>query len=314
MAADDLTDPAPAPTRTDAPPEGAIVIGLDGSDKDDAALEWAAGAAARSGRALHLVHAIDLGSDLALLGPIGGGLLTEVVGDEAGVPTRALARVLGSHPGIAVTHSEPLQRAEQALIEASRTAYLVVVGSQKRSGLSRFFLGHTALSTAMHADCPVVVCREQQAPVEGPVVVGVDGSDVSRFAAEKAFHVAQTRGTSVLALISWNVEFVDGAVVTTPGTPAWEQVEARYRAVAEKVVGPLRVAHPDVPCAIEVRRGGPNRVLEEASESAGLLVLGTRGHGGLSGMLLGSVSARMLEVSLCPVMLVSQRIAGAARG
>ena len=93
-------------------------------------------------------------------------------------------------------------------------------------------------------------------------------------------------------------------VVTTPGTDAWNAVEAKYRAVADRIVEPLRAAHPDVDCTVEVLRGAPAKVLAERSADAGLLVMGTRGRGGFAGMLLGSQSQRVLETATSPVMLV----------
>lgn len=107
-----------------------------------------------------------------------------------------------------------------------------------------------------------------------------------------------------MAVTTWNVEVVDGMVVTTPGTDAWNSVEAKYRAVADRVVGPLRAKHPKVDCTVEVVRGAAAKVLAERSAQAGLVVMGTRGRGGFAGMLLGSQSQKVLETATSPVMLV----------
>ena len=74
----------------------------------------------------------------------------------------------------------------------------------------------------------------------GAIVVGIDGSSHSAAAAERAFWIAELRQAPLTAVITWNVEVVDGKVVTTPDTEAWNAVEAKYRAVADRIVDPLR--------------------------------------------------------------------------
>lgn len=289
-------------------PANAVVVGIDGSERDATCLAYAAGAATRAGCPLHLLHAQELVTELALSDPVsarGLGTLADVADD--GVLPAALADARSSWPDVEITGSDPWAHAERALIEASEGAHLVVVGSRSVSGLERWILGRSSLAVAMHAACPVVlVPAGARTGAEGDVVVGVDGSEHSALAAERAFWIAQIRKAPVRVITTWSLEIVDGMVVTTPENPAWAQVEGKYRDLAERIIGPLRERCPEVPCEIDVRRGSPAAVLAEASATAGLLVIGRRGRGGFRGMLLGSVAHKVIETATCPVMVVRQ--------
>jgi nucleotide-binding universal stress UspA family protein len=297
------------PRPDDPVPPEAVVAGLDGSERDATVLEFAAGAATRADRPLHLLHAHEMGGELmAADAPALGGILTlspsvGLVDDD--VLEESLAEARRRWPDLAVTGSQPWDRPERALVDASRGAYLVVVGAEPRRGLDRLLLGRSSLATAMHAACPVVVIPEGvRTGPEGPVVVGVDGSSHSRAAAERALWIAQVRHTSVVVVAAWYLEVVDGTVVTTPDTPEWETVTQRYGAMAESVLQPLRERYPDVPVEVRVLRGPAARTLVEQARDAGLVVLGSRGRGGFAGMLLGSVSQTVLEAAPCPVMVI----------
>ncbi len=292
----------------DAIPDGAVVVGIGNSDRDAECLAWAGSSAQRSGSPLHILHAHDLSAELAAIDPVAGNVISlGPDGDlgNAGLLDETIAAARERWPEVPVTGSQPFVRPEQALIDASQNARLVVVGAVRESVLHRFGLGRPALSAAMHAKCPVVIVPQgARTGAEGPIVVAIDGSSHSAAAAERAFWIADLRKAPLVAITTWNVEVVDGRVITTPGTDAWNSVEARYRAIADKVVEPLRASHPDVDCTVEILRTPPAKVLTERSADAGLLVMGTRGRGGFTGMLLGSVSQQVLETANCPVMLV----------
>lgn len=292
----------------DAIPEGAVVVGIGNSDRDAECLTWAGNSAQRSGSPLHILHAHDLSAELAAIDPVAGNAIS--LGPEGDIGNRSLleqtmAEARERWPDVPVTGSEPFVKPEQALVDASRVARLVVVGVARESVLQKFGLGRPSLAAAMHATSPVVlVPKGARTDADGPIVVAIDGSAHSAAAAERAFWSAKLRGAPLVAVTVWNVEVVDGMVVTTPDTDAWRQVETKYRAVVDKIIEPLRVANPDVDCTVEVLHGSPAKVLSERAADAGLLVMGTRGRGGFTGMLLGSQSQKVLETASCPVMLV----------
>ncbi|WP_245617222.1 universal stress protein [Knoellia subterranea] len=292
----------------DAIPEGAVVVGIGNSDRDAETLTWAGNSAQRSGSPLHILHAHDLSAELAAIDPVAGNPISlgpdGDLGNE-GLLQETLTAARERWPELSVTGSEPFVRPEQALIDASVGARLIVVGAARATALQRLGLGRPSLAAAMHAECPVVIVPQgSRADADGGIVVAIDGSSHSAAAAERAFWIADLRKAPLIAITTWNVEVVDGMVVTTPGTDAWNATEAKYRAVVDPIVEPLREAHPDVEATVEVLRGSPAKVLAERSTDAGLIVMGTRGRGGFRGMLLGSVSQQVLETASCPVMLV----------
>lgn len=305
------TEQPPGPAHDTKPPDDAVIVGLDGSARDVTALEWAVGAATRAGKPVHLLHAHEVGNELlAADASAFGGIITTGQADVFGrddVLRTTLASARERWPELRFSGSDPWERPEQALIEASEGAYLVVVGSEPRRGLDRLLLGRSSLATAMHAACPVVVIPEGvRTGPEGPVVIGLDGSPHSRAAAERGFQIASVRGTPIVAVLAWYIEVIDGVVVTTPGSEGWSTVVAGHRTLAESILEPLRKRHPDVGVEVRVERGKAAQTLvEQADETgAGLVVLGSRGRGGFAGMMLGSVSHRVLESAPCPVMIV----------
>lgn len=201
----------------------------------------------------------------------------------------------------AVDLSTLLAEGEPAWIlhEESRDASLVVVGSRhlsRRRGL--FSSASVALPLAAHAACPVVVVPEPEHITQQPpyFVVGVDGSPHSAAAVDLAVEEADRRGAIVRALYVWHPPLL--GVLDEHAT-----VNECRRVLAETVAG-RTAAHPDVELHHEVVRGHPVEVLTEASEHALGLVVGTRGHGGFTGMMLGSVSQGVLLHARCPVITV----------
>lgn len=291
----------------DTVPSGALVVGIDGSDRDDTCIRYAAGAAQRNNRPMHLLHAQDIAVELAAANPIaarGLAFVPDLVLDS-GILSRALERARAEWPDLQITGSEPWMHPEEALIEASDEAYLIVVGSSRIRGLERLLLGRSALAVSLHARCPVIILPEGgRTDADGPVVLGFDGSEGAREAARRAFWIADVRGTSVRTVTSWYAEVVDGHVVTTPGTPAWEQVESGYRRMVEEGLADIRAEYPNVDLDIRVVRGPAAEMLARESADASLLVIGSRGRGGFRGMLLGSVSHKVLETATSPVMVI----------
>ncbi|CCH70701.1 conserved hypothetical protein [Phycicoccus elongatus Lp2] len=285
-------------------PASPVIVGIDGSERDATCIAWGAGAAMRTGRPMVLVHALNLTAELVAPDLIGGSVPAMDGGTDT-LLQAALAGTRARFPDVQVTGTSPTGSSDRELIAASEGAHLLVVGSRRVAGFERLILGRSALAVAMHAHCPVVILPEgSRTDAEGPVVVGVDGSPASQNALDRAFWIAHLRDTSVRIVTTWNVEVVDGMVVTTPGTDAWRSVENRYRSVVEKQLSLVPRDWSDIPHEVAVVRGSPAKVLTEESARSSLLVVGSRGRGGFRGMLLGSVTHKVLETATCPVMVV----------
>ncbi|MFC5177716.1 universal stress protein [Nocardioides taihuensis] len=131
---------------------------------------------------------------------------------------------------------------------------------------------------------------------EPVVVVGVDGSESSKHALRWAARQAELSRARLVAITAWHLPEIYGYVPRDHAHDA----ETMLRGVVEEVLG----ASPPVPLEPRVVEGRPAAVLIEASRNADLIVLGTRGHGGFEGMLLGSVSQHCVHHAVCPVVVV----------
>lgn len=296
-----------ARTESVPTPPGAVVAAIDGSARDASVVDWAASEAALNDAPLHLVHALDLGAPLSAYGEILSSpqLVDQIENESSETLRKAAERASAAEPGIAVTTAMPTGSPAGAVLDAAEGAGVLVVGSRRTTAASRAVLGTTTLSIASHATIPVVVVPEGcEISGDDRIVVGIDGSAHSRLAAEFALDLAARTQREVVAVTMWHVEVVGGIVVTEPGSPEWESVEARYRDLVESTIKPAREAHPDVPVTVEVHRGRAAETLVEASKGADLLVVGSRGRGGFRGLLLGSISQRVLESATTPVAVL----------
>lgn len=299
-----------ASTHDSPTPDNAVVAALDGSHRDDAVIDWAAAEAAALSAPLHLVHAVDLGTPLSAYGELltSPEIVDRVEQESTRVVVEARARVETARPGMSVTTALPTGSPSGALIAATGNARVLVVGSARKNRAERIVLGTTSMSVVAHAPCPVVLVPEDASTTgDGRVVVGIDGSEHSKLAFRHALDAAAVRGKQVTTVTSWNVEVEKGVVVTEPGSPEWETVDARYRAMAEAAIGADRDAHPEIAVTVEVRHGRAADTLVEVAEGADLLLVGSRGRGGFRGMLLGSVSQRVLALATVPVAILHKQ-------
>lgn len=276
-----------------------ILVGYDGSADATVALNWALDEAGRSGRPVRLVYVFEW---LTVAGWIGPGVAPGFWPDETArhqveeLVRKAAADAVAERPGLTV-HGQVLD-GPPALVLQERSAYagMLVLGSRGHGGFAGLLAGSTAVSVTAHAHCPVVVVRDRQAVTSGPVVVGVDGSGTSLRALGFAVERAAQRDVPLRLLRVWE-----------PSGSAPEETGAAERAAAEESVAPWRRAFPDVPVEIQATPGNPAALLVEASRAAQLVVVGSRGRGGLRGMLLGSVSQQLIHHAHCPVAVVRER-------
>lgn len=132
------------------------------------------------------------------------------------------------------------------------------------------------------------------------IVAGVDGSDTSIAALTWAGQEASRTGATVEAVIAWQWPIVFGTAV--PVGSGYDP-EGDARALLDQIVGDLSKEFPSVRAGVRAVEGHPGEVLVEASRHADLLVVGCRGHGELTGMLLGSVSQYCVTHAACPVVV-----------
>ncbi|MFE7317817.1 universal stress protein [Streptomyces sp. NPDC057555] len=283
----------------------AIVVGVAPDPaKRSMALAWAADEAAGRQVPLRLVHAEGV--------PTSGYRNTPVRPSweewnqalhEAGerVLEHAVGFVEDRQPQVELSALLAEGTPEWVLREQARDAVAVVLGSRHLGvGEVEYSPASVALPVMAHARCPVVVVPEPEYATQDPpfVVVGVDGSAHSEAAVDVAFQQAALHGAILQALY-----------VRRPPRFGERNDDAAdqegYRLLSEAVAG-RTASYPDVALHQEVLVGHPVEALTRASAQARCLVVGTRGLGGFTGMLLGSVSQGVLPHAKCPVIAVPE--------
>jgi nucleotide-binding universal stress UspA family protein len=196
------------------------------------------------------------------------------------------------------------------LVDRARHARLAVLG---RHGAGRFagaLIGSVTSGVLHHAACPVVVVPEgldEDVP-EGnlPVLVGFDGSAESFGALEAGCDQARLRGAALTVVTAWTV----GAETSRPTywATAYPSRAPGEVAVAEgeRTLDRARswfTPQHDLTVSYDLAEGRAQEVLVRRSRHAGLVVVGTRGRGGFTSLVLGSVSRAVVHRAHCPVLV-----------
>ena len=280
-----------------------IVVGIDGTEDGLRAVDYAADEACVSGSRLLLMHVL-------LTAP--GRMSISTSAQEA--VRRAAARAVEMARARAELAGVPSDRVDVhvtsgpvtgSLLAATKTAGLMVLGRRGISGLDRLFAGSTSSSVAARAACPVVVVPHawSAGATRGVVAVGVDGSARSMPALTRAVAEAHVRAASLTVVHAWEPPspyYVDMAEIQDM-IDAWR--DRAERGVSEQLAS-LTGNHPGLMIDREYVSRHPIEALVAQSAESDLLVIGTRGGGGIKGLALGSVARAVVAGSSCPVMLV----------
>jgi nucleotide-binding universal stress UspA family protein len=281
-----------------------IVVGVDGSKHSLAALHWAVGEGRRRQRRIEAVFARaypyavpavkDLDDPAIELG-LAEEYLTALLHQELGVAADAItARVEEGVPA-------------QVLMEAARDAELLVLGSRGRGGFAGLLLGSVSLQCAQHAGCPVAVVRARDNVVSltterrtPRIVVGIDESEASRTALHWAVSEARAVGAAIDAVHTWQLPYAASYPFTTVPMQV-DEVESMARRLLDEAVGSVTAA--DVHIDPILVSGAPAPTLLDVAKGADLVVVGAH-NGNYAGMLLGSVTQKLLHHAECPVVVV----------
>ncbi|KUI25134.1 universal stress protein [Mycobacterium sp. IS-1742] len=283
----------------------AVVVGIDGSDSALRAARWAGAVAAACGASLHILHAMpSLGRNLTETAAAIQAAIMSYQRDSALIFLRAAEdAVRADRPDLAVTTEASETPVDEALIDAGRTARLIVLGGQDVTGAAALIMGSTTLRVATHAACPVVAFRGDEVAVsDKPIVVGVDGTAAAEGVLATAFDVASALRVKLVVVRSWTTRAPAGDV-TIPFLIDWEALEAAEWSALTELVDGWRQRHPDVDAESVVETMSPARALLSHAADAQLVVVGSRGRNALAGLVLGSTSMNLLHHSQVPVMV-----------
>ncbi|MBO2453459.1 universal stress protein [Actinomadura barringtoniae] len=276
-----------------------VVVGYDETEESGFALRWAAAEARLRMLDLVVCHCWRLPYSRHALGPeidlepivqrMGGRLLK-----------RGVARAQALEPSLTVRGRLMAAPAYEALMDKSHDAALIVVGSHENDSLP---VGSTALQLPAHAQTPTVIVRRASARYRR-VVVGVDESPGSAEALAFAFEEAALHRTRLQVVCGW-----EAAAGGAGGEAARDEVEpgSAWEARIERAVAPWAEKFPDVEFSKSLILKDPRDALLEASETAGLVVVGDRGNGGVRGLLLGATSLAIIHHARCTVAVVHER-------
>jgi nucleotide-binding universal stress UspA family protein len=277
-----------------------LTVGYDGSPAAQRAIRWAAVEAARR---LATVKVVSCYSVPIVVGP----WIPSVPVDEDGIREevtadlgRTMKAVAADHPHVRFEKVVVRGAPRDQLVAQAEGSDLLVVGSSGAGEVESWLLGSVAHAVCRTSPCPVVIVPSQGAmPVAGRLVVGYDGSPAAGAAIDWAVDEADRRDAELLVLHVWRYPYsddsdgdeardftrVDAGLVLDGGV---ERAQARSR-------GPVKGELVEAPPA--------DGLLGAASE-ADLVVLGSRGHGGIYSSLFGSVAHSVARYSPCPVVVV----------
>ena len=277
-----------------------IVVGIDSSAEAKAALRWSFGFAAALDLPIRAVTAVELPQVVGRAGTLDELISFDERRTEAQhtlhriVVNAAAERdnAVGTEMKVVTGH------AVGCLVEESKNAAAVVVGARGANGVLRTLLGSVSTGLVHHAHCPVVVVRGDCTRPVQRVLVGVDGSLESQEAAMWAARYVQAVDGTLTLLGAWDWPTVsDVPVVVGHFDPRIATQEALDKAA-------VLTKLPDSQVRTVVAHGSATKAILEAADDADMVVVGSRGLGGFSGMLLGSVSARLVHNAPCPIAVV----------
>jgi nucleotide-binding universal stress UspA family protein len=287
-------------------PESFIVAGIDGSAAADAAAHWAADEAHLRNAGLHLLFAYQI--------PVTGHPEYEYPPEfadairAAGQATldRVANDIVNVYPDLCVKKTKKEADARLTLVDESKKASMTVVGTRGKSRLAEVMLGSVALHLAAHSHSPVVVVPHSTTdPRQGPILVGADGSPNSDAALGLAFDEAALRGAELVAVLAWD-ELAHRRFARRPSIH--DSADEEAEAVLDHQLAAWCEKFPEVPVRKVIHRGSPAEGLlrhkDRSTDEPQLMVVGSRGRGGLSGLILGSTSHTVIIHSGCPVIVV----------
>ncbi|MRH87606.1 universal stress protein [Nocardia sp. SYP-A9097] len=284
-----------------------IVAAADGSEISYQAVAWAAVEAELLRCPLHIITSFGIVHELESRSALSAAEKSALRSEGERVLAEALevARHAAPSGTLAVTTELTFELITPTLLDRSRQARMLVVGNRGRGAIRRALLGSVSTALSRHAHCPVAVVHgvaKTGADTDGkPIVVGVDGTANSLPAIELAFQEASRRKAPLIAVRAWS----DSSGFDLP-VVGWDVIRETEEVLLSRSLESFAERYPDVRFERYIACDTPVRALLEHAEGAQLLVVGSHGRSGFSGMVIGSVSTALLHTASCPVLVVRQ--------
>ena len=281
-----------------------IVVGVDGSPSAKVAVDWAAREAALRNVPLTLVSVCP--PPLLFLWPE-----VPMPQEYAAYQERRCADFIedaravvdeATGGGVRILTEIPTGPTLPTLVDMTVDAELIVTGSRGLGAVSRVLLGSVSAGLLRHAHCPVAIIHDEdplmESPAQAPVVLGIDGSPASESATGIAYDAASRRGVELVVVHAIS----DSDLIEMPRADYATLEQQAHEMLGERLAG-WGERYPDVTVRKVVVWARPAKALVEHSEKAQLLVVGSHGRGGFTGMLLGSVGFAVAQAARMPVIV-----------
>jgi nucleotide-binding universal stress UspA family protein len=284
-----------------------LLVGVDGTEGSVEALRWAAHEAARRRWPLHVMTCAELPvaveAGLIGTGALAGSAMDSIVADYEAVNQRAVNMARSFGVSVEVTGETVLGAPAYALVGAADSDDLITVGATSHPGRLSDVLGSVATVVTHRAHCPVVVVHgtERRDAIVGRIVVGVDGSTGSHAAIAWAIDAAMRSDAELILVHGWTYPYQGPRTgVSEPRDDMRLDAMRTLEACAMRV----REVAPVLRCHSIISEQSPAKAIIDAGKDADLVVVGSRGHGGFTSLLLGSVSRTVLQHASVPVVIV----------
>ncbi|MDJ0359625.1 universal stress protein [Rhodococcus sp. H29-C3] len=285
------------------------VVGVDGSSASLDAVRWAVLDAELHNSGLIVVSSVPWPSGLTGIRILPEPATAQWRGETRRILDEALTaaeRAMTGARTIGVDACLSDRPAVSTLLELSATSRMIVIGTSGLGGTDRRTLGSISYALSTHAHCPVTVVRawpdDDRVQAADAVVVGVDGTMASDAAVALAFEEAAVRRAPLTAVHAWSD--ADLSIGIPVHGLEWPLNKAPTEDALTRILDEYSHQYPSVSVRRVVVRDRPVHALLDHAQGAQLLVVGSHGRGGFSGMMLGSASRSVLGRANCPVVIV----------
>lgn len=281
-----------------------ILVGIDGTERGERALEWAARYGAREGAELTLVAVVDPAAARAYG-------IDKQTGDAAieGVLQEAKGRVLAKYPATEVDTMISVGKVVDCLVDAAEGCDMIVMGSHHGASVGETVGGAKGLRVSVSVGIPtaIIPCDWEQGSSNHRIVVGVGPDESSINAIKFAVREAITDGEQLDLVSGWGLP----AILTKPAEAmggGLDPVGEQYQRNLEQLAAELRAENEELDVVAHAVEGSsPTRAILNYAKDSKLLVLGTHSRSTLGRTLFGSVTHSVL-LNLCvPTVIVPQK-------
>lgn len=282
-----------------------VVVGVDGTQRSIHAARWAGALAERLGAPLHIVHArpypgrglTDVSANVRAIEMAEQHSLTETILSSAQAAVRAAV------PALQVTTEHLSVSVDEALIDLSGRARLIVVGNDEVSPGAAVLVGSSTLAVAAGSRCPLVAWRgAADTPSAKPIVLGMNGHEESHAALVTSFELADALGVEIRAVHAVSTRRAPGDI-TLPFMIDRAAIEEEQQTRLSERLQPWMDRYPDVKVTCVTKAEKPSRLLLACASDAQFIVVGSRARGPLVATMLGSTGLNLLHHSAISVII-----------